>query len=116
LKEKDLRKLNRYQLLELLVIQTERADELQRKLEELEERASEQSLNLSKLGSIAEASLQLSGVFEASQKAAGLYLDAARRQAGEIVEDARRQAAAIIKDAETKARYISILRQDELDE
>jgi hypothetical protein len=32
-KEKDLRKMNRYQLLELLIQQTERADKLQAKLE-----------------------------------------------------------------------------------
>lgn len=34
--EKDLRKLNRYQLLEMLIMQTERADKLQSKLEEAE--------------------------------------------------------------------------------
>ena len=34
--EKDLRKLNRYQLLELLIVQTDRADKLQAKLDELE--------------------------------------------------------------------------------
>lgn len=116
MKEKDLRKLNRYQLLELLVIQTERADELQKKLEELEAQATEQRLNLSKLGSVAEASLQLSGVFEAAQKAADLYLDAARKQAEEIVEDARRQAAVIMRDTERKMRYASILWQSELEE
>ncbi|MBR5470904.1 MAG: DNA repair protein [Oscillibacter sp.] len=110
--EKELRKLNRYQLLELLVVQTKRADELQKKLDELEERTAEQHIHLSKLGSIAEASLQLSGVFDAAQKAAGLYLDAARKQAGEIVEDARLQAAGIVRDAEMKARYQSILLED----
>ena len=36
LTEKELKKLNRYQLLELLIIQTERADSLQAQVEELE--------------------------------------------------------------------------------
>mgnify|MGYP003297738140 CR=1 FL=1 len=31
--EKELKKLNRYQLLEMLIIQTERAEDLQRQLE-----------------------------------------------------------------------------------
>ena len=36
--EKDLRKLNRYQLLELLIIQTRRTEELEAQLEEKTER------------------------------------------------------------------------------
>lgn len=110
--EKELRKLNRYQLLELLVFQTKRADELQQKLDELDAKIRNQELQLSKLGSIADASMQLSGVFQASQKAADLYLDAAKKQAGEIIEEAQRQAAAITRSAELKLRYMSILQQD----
>ena len=110
--EKELRKLNRYQLLDLLVVQTERADELQKKVDALEEKLRDRELQMSKLGSIAEASLQISGVFEASQKAADLYLDAVKKQAGEMIEVARRQAAEIISRAETEARRRSVLRQD----
>ena len=113
--EKELRKLTRYQLLELLVVQTERAEELQKKVEELEAQNRERNIQLSKLGSIAEASMQLSGVFQASQKAADLYLDAARKQAAELVEDAQRQADAIVRRAELKSRYLSILQQERSD-
>ena len=95
LKEKELRKLNRYQLLELLVMQTERADQLQRKVEELEARLEERDLSLSKLGSIAEAAVQISGVLEASQKAVDLYWDAVRKQANDLLAQARLQAASI---------------------
>ena len=116
LTEKELRKLNRYQLLELLIFQTKRADELQRKLDELEEKNREQKLQLSKLGSIADASMQLSGVFQSAQKAADLYLDAAKKQAGELIEDAQRQAAAITGSAELKLRYLSILQQEHSDQ
>ena len=101
--EKELRKMNRYQLLELLVIQTERADKLQLRLDSLEEKVNKQDLELTALGSIAEASLQLSGIFEAAQKAADLYLDAARQKAEEIEEKARKEAAAIIEKAKAEA-------------
>lgn len=110
--EKELRKLNRYQLLDLLVVQTTRADELQKKVDALEEKLRDRELQMSKLGSIAEASIQISGVFEASQKAADLYLNAARKQAGEILETARRQAAEIVGRAEIEARYRSVIQQD----
>lgn len=97
--EKDLRKLNRYQLLELLILQTERADKLQQKLDEVEQQLNEQELQLTTLGSIAEASLQLSGVFQAAQEAADQYLAAAKKQADLIEETAKKNAAALIAEA-----------------
>ena len=111
--EKELRKLNRYQLLELLVMQTERADKLQQKVEELEARLEERDLNLAKLGSVAEAAVQVSGVFEAAQKAADLYLDAAKKQSDEILAHARHKAATIIIQAESKAQCISNTQQEQ---
>ena len=50
--EKELKKLNRYQLLELLLAQTERADTLQKKVEELESKLEERELHFSELGSV----------------------------------------------------------------
>lgn len=95
--------MNRYQLLELLVVQTERADRLQARLEEAEKQLSDQFIQISSLGSIAEASLQLSGVFESAQKAAELYVKAAQKRAEEIEQTAREQAAAILAEAEATA-------------
>ena len=90
--EKELRKLNRYQLLELLVAQTERADQLQAQLEETRRQLNEREIRLASLGSIAEASLQLSGVFQAAQDAADLYIHAARKEAEAILAKAKEQA------------------------
>ena len=104
LTEKELRKLNRYQLLEMLIIQTERADQLQQKLEEAEKQLNNQDIQLTVLGSIAEASLQLSGVFEAAQAAADRYLEEARKRADEIEEKARQKAARMIADAQEEIR------------
>ena len=62
--EKDLKKLNRYQLLELLIAQTERADRLQQQLEEAQQALKDKELKLSSLGSIAEAAMELTGIRE----------------------------------------------------
>ena len=101
--EKDLKKLNRYQLLELLVMQTERADKLQRKLEEAEKQLSRQDIRMMMMGSIAEASLHLNGVFEATQDAADMYLEAAKIRAEEeadrIIRAAQEQAKEILFEA-----------------
>lgn len=109
--EKELRKLNRYQLLELLVVQTEKAERLQERLDEVERQLQQRDIQLTVLGSIAEASLQLSGVFEAAQKAADLYLDAAKKQAEEIEAEAKQKAADIIKEAKEKTRYLLYLNE-----
>jgi len=115
LTEKELKKLNRYQLLELLVIQTERADKLQKKVEELEARLEERELNLSKLGSIAEAALHITGVFEASQQAADLYLESAKKQADDMLAAARCQAESMIAPAEGNVCGSSGVQQENCD-
>jgi len=106
LTEKELKKLNRYQLLELLIVQTERADMLQTKLEEAEKQLNEKELKMTSLGSIAEASLQLEGVFQAAQAAADLYIDAAKKKAEEIEYAAHKKAAEILSQAHAQARRI----------
>ena len=87
--EKELRKLNRYQLLELLVAQTERANQLQAQLDAAKKELEEQNIQISSLGSIAEATVKLNRVFEAAQAAADQYLKAAREQAEAILQQAR---------------------------
>lgn len=106
LTDKDLRKLNRYQLLELLIMQMEKADKLQICLEETEKQLSDQDIKISSLGSIAEASLQLGGVFQAAQRAADMYIDAAKKRAEEIEDDAHKKAAEILMQAQAQARRI----------
>ena len=104
--EKDLKKLNRYQLLELLVAQTERADQLQTRLEETQQALADKELKLSSLGSIAEATLHLTGVFQSAQEAADLYINSAKRFAKDIESAAYEEAASILARAQTQARSI----------
>ena len=106
--EKDLKKLNRYQLLELLIVQTGRADKLQAQLEETEKQLNEKNLKMTSLGSIAEASLQVEGVFQAAQAAADLYIDAAKKKAKEIEDIAFKKAAEILEQAQAQARHIKV--------
>ena len=112
--EKELKKLNRYQLLEMLIIQTERANELEKKLAEAEEKLNSRDVEMTVMGSIAEASLHLNGVFEAAQNAADSYIRAARdradgieaetaQRAEQILEEARRRAQLILQTAEKNA-------------
>ena len=90
----------------MLIVQTDRADKLQAKLDIAEKQLEKQELQISSLGSIAEASLQLKGVFQAAQDAADMYIRAAKKRAEEIEEEASKKSAAIITQALEEASRI----------
>ena len=75
--EKELRKLGRAELLELLLElllgQAREFEALEQRLNAAEAALQSRQLQLETCGSIAEASLKLNGVFEAAQKAAEQY-------------------------------------------
>ncbi|MBR6651506.1 MAG: hypothetical protein IKL36_08890 [Clostridia bacterium] len=100
MKENELRKLTRKQLLELLLTQTERADELEKKLKKAEEMLQNRQLTEMQAGNIAEASIRLNNVFEAAQAAADQYLENVITQSANIEE----KAAAIEAEAKKKAK------------
>ena len=73
--EKELRRLRRGELLELLLEQTKEAEALKKELSETKKQLESREIRLEKAGSIAEAALQVNGVFEAAQEAAAQYLE-----------------------------------------
>ena len=83
MKEPDLRGLSRGELLELLVQQGEEIERLQQRLQECEAQLSSKKLALEGAGSIAEAAVRVSGVFEAAEAAAAQYLENVRQLAEE---------------------------------
>ena len=72
---KELRRLSRAELLEILIAQTKENDKLKAQLRETEEKLSDKTLKIGSAGSIAQAALQINGVFEAAQRAADQYLE-----------------------------------------
>lgn len=73
--EKELRKLSRRDLLEMLLAQTKEVERLKKELDAANEALRSREILLANAGSIAEAALQLNAVFEAAQKAADQYLE-----------------------------------------
>ena len=76
--EKDLKKLRRSELLEIMLDQSYEIDQLRKRVKELEAQLEDRRIKIENAGSIAEASLQLTKVFEEAQKAADLYLENVR--------------------------------------
>lgn len=73
--EKELKRLNRSELLELLVIQTKEVERLNDKLREAEEKLADRHIRISNAGSLAHAVLEVNGIMEAAQTAADQYLE-----------------------------------------
>lgn len=109
--DKELRKLNRGALLEMLVDQSQENDRLRDQVEELKRQLSDRQLQINQAGSIAEASLQISHVFEAAQQAAEQYLENIQSLNGrqeeicrQMEEDSSRQAKALLEETERKCQ------------
>ena len=96
--DKALRKLNRAQLLELLLEQSREIDRLQGELDQAQKDLEDRRITLDNCGSIAEASIVVSRVFEEAQKAADQYLENVKRVIDE--KAAKEEPLPVIKSAE----------------
>ena len=77
--EREMRRLSRADLLEMLIDQSKEMEKLRQKLEAAEAALARREIIIGSAGSIAEASLRLNGVFEAAQAACEQYIDNVRR-------------------------------------
>lgn len=77
--EQELKKLSRGDLQQLLLDQDKAMDQLRERIASMERAQREKAFQIKRFGSIAESSLQLSGVFEAAQQAADRYLEQAQQ-------------------------------------
>ncbi len=111
MEEKDLRKLSRTELLELLISQTRRVEELEAQLAEARGQLEQRQIAIDQAGTLAEASLKLNGVFDAAEQAAAQYLENIRRLSGQqervcaaMEAAAQERARGILEEAEKAAR------------
>lgn len=81
--DRELKKLSRVELLELLLAESKENERLQAQLKEANEKLKNREILINDSGSIAEAALKLNGVFEAAERAAEQYLENVRRMAEE---------------------------------
>ena len=79
--EKELHKLKRGELLEMMLAQSREIDALRARVRDLEEKLADREIRIRESGSIAEAALKLTGIFEAAQAAADQYLENVKNRA-----------------------------------
>lgn len=71
---KELKKLKRSELLEILLARTEEVEKLKKELDEANKKLEDRKIQIENAGSIAEAALKINGIFEAAEQAAKDYL------------------------------------------
>lgn len=81
--DRELRRMSRGELLEMLIAQMEENERLRKSLEEARTALENRQIAIAQAGTMAEAALRLNGVFEAADEAARQYLENVRRMAEE---------------------------------
>lgn len=103
--DKDLRRLSRAELLDILYEQRKRYEDSLAENQALRQQLEDRTLRIASAGSIAEAAIQVNGVFEAAQAAADQYLASVKAATAEMVQktdEAQRQREAILQDAKSR--------------
>ena len=103
--DRQLRKLNRTDLLKLLLEEKKENEALRKQLQEMQLQLECKQLNLNQSGSLAEAALKLSGIFEAAETACQYYTENIRNLSGRQEEICRKM------EQETREKCDRMLEQ-----
>ena len=127
--EKELKKLSRADLLEMLIAQSIELESCKAQLAEAQDALKNREIVINQAGSIAEASLVLSGIFDAAQTACREYTDNIRKlserqeticaqveaesqiKAQEIIAEAHRIRDDMISQAKAESDAIKMRRK-----
>ena len=111
--DKEVKRLSRSQLIEIIYQLQTREEELADKNRRLEEELRSKRIRMENAGNIAEAALELNDVFQSAQNAAAQYLseiqtvrETAEKERQQIILAAQEEARQIIQKAKDEASLI----------
>ena len=99
---KELKKLRRRELVDIIYQMKKNEDQLKEQIATLEAELQDKRIKLSVAGSIAEAAMDVTNVFATAQRTADLYL----HEISCMKADTERECAKIIEEAHKKAELI----------
>jgi len=97
---KDLKRLRRRDLLEMLLELSKENEQLRSHVSELEAQLQDRRLTISNAGTLAEAALQLSGVFQAAQDACDQYIYNVQLRCQKMEEDTKSRCDRMLNGTE----------------
>ena len=99
---KELKKLNRRELVDVIYQLKKNEEQMQDQIASLEAQLQDRRIHLSAAGSIAEAATDITGIFSVAQSAADLYL----REIASMKEDTQIECEKMIEEAKKKVKSI----------
>ena len=106
---KELKRLNRRELVDIIYQLKKNEQENREKIEALEEELQDKRIRISVAGSIAEAATDITHIFATAQRTADLYLheiasmkEDTEKECAKMLEEARKQAKMILEEAGDK--------------
>lgn len=102
--DKKLRKISKRELLEILLAQSQKIEELEAELKNAQDAVMSKKIQLEEAGSIAEASLRLNKIFERAQEAADQYLMNVEEKCKELELKAQKELEKVQKKSEKKEK------------
>lgn len=116
--DKKIRKINKKELLEILLSQAKRIEELEQQLEKTQKKLDSKKITIENSGSLAEASLKLNGIFEMAQATAEQYLLNIKEKCKKIENDTKKECQIkteqMIKETEKKCQQKEALAEEKL--
>ena len=113
MKSRNLKKLSRGELLEILVEQSEKIEILERQLAATTAALEDRRIAITESGSIAEAALKLNAVFQSADNAVSQYMENIEKLSGaqekicaQREAESQKKAAAIIAEAKRKSEVM----------
>jgi len=107
----DLRRLSRTELLQMLLEQTQRVEELESELNKVTEQLNDRQIAISRAGTLSEAVLSVNQVFQAADAACVQYLENIQRMESEqdktramMEEETERRCREMVETAEKEAQ------------
>lgn len=105
--QKNVRKMSRKELLEVLVLQSKKIDSLEEELAKKDKIISDRKILLKESGSIAEASLRLNDIFKIAQDSADDYLksiEAMKIKEEKLLQKLEKEKAKLAKSKSKKEK------------
>ena len=99
---KELKRLSRRELVDIIYQLKKNEQEMQEEIESLKSELQEKRIRISTAGSIADAAMSVTNIFSAAQMTADLYL----REISFMKEDTEKECAKKIEDTEKKIKEI----------
>ncbi len=106
--EKELKKLNRQELLEILLMQSKKIDRLEAQLSSAQQKLDNKIITVTNAGSIAEASIALNNIFGNAQSTADQYLENIRLMQEQTMAECEQKKIEAQKEADA---YLESMRQ-----